>query len=87
MNESEICFSQKNGKNETRLWPNKGYEFTSFFIRLLSAVKLRPNFLEIIISFIAFLLVKINMIGSKNANTVKWNNENTNNTKVIISLH
>ncbi len=78
---------KKNGKNETRLWPNKGYEFTSFLIRLLSAIKLRPNFLEIIISFIAFLLVKINMIGSKNANTVKWNNGNTNNTKVIISSH
>ena len=42
-----------------------------FEIRLLSAVKLRPNFLEIIISFIAFLLVKINMIASENANTVK----------------
>jgi hypothetical protein len=41
-----------------------------FLIRLLSAVKLRPNFLEIIISLIAFLLVKINIIGSENANTV-----------------
>ncbi len=37
-----------------------------FLIRLLSAIKLRPNFLVI-----AFLLVKINMIGSENANTVK----------------
>jgi hypothetical protein len=62
---------KKMEKNETRLWPNKGYELTSFFIRLLSAVKLRPNFFEIIISFIAFLLVKINMIGSENANTMK----------------